>query len=190
MENFKKKVYLCNLFERVHMARIFRRYKSEIHGNYRIAYLKWGLLTGVLLSLYLLARHLLGAPCTSPADLGKDGLLIVAMLVSMYLYRRSLPEKRVTMKELLLLGIGIGLVSAVVYGLFVWLYCGVMYPEMTEVYAEQFKTDEARAEGYLAALNPVMWALMFGFVNTALTSIIVAFFGALIFKTEKAELNV
>lgn len=170
------------------MSKIFRRYKSTIHGNYRVAYLKWGLLSGALMSLYLLLRHLLGSPCPSPADLWKDLLLVVVMLLAMYLYRKNLSDGKVTMKELLLLGLGIGLVSAVVYGLFVWLYCGVLYPEMTALYADRFKTDASSAEGYLAALNPWMWALMFGFVNTALTSIIVAFFGALIFRTEKGDI--
>ena len=171
------------------MGKIIRRYKSEIHGNYRVAYLKWGLLTGLVLSLYLLVRHWSGAPCSTPADLGKDGLLVVGIAVAMYFYRRSLQDGKVTMKELLLMGLGAGLVAAVVYGLFVWLYCGVMYPEMTGVYAERFKTEDSAAEGYVAALNPGMWALMFGFVNTFLTSIIVAFFGALVFRTEKAEVR-
>lgn len=171
------------------MARILRRYKSEIHGNYRIAYLKWGALIGVVMSVYLLVRHLLGCACGTPSDLGKDGLLVVGIAVAMYFYRRSLPDGKVTMKELLLMGLGAGMVSAVVYGLFVWLYCGVMYPEMTSVYAERFRTEESAAEGYVAALNPGMWALMFGFVNTFLTSIIVTFFGALVFRTEKAEVS-
>ncbi|MBO4752360.1 MAG: DUF4199 domain-containing protein [Bacteroidales bacterium] len=172
------------------MGNIIRRYKSEIHGNYRLAYLRWGALSGLVLSLYLLVRHWSGAPCATPADLGKDGLLVVGIVVSMYFYRRSLPDGKVTMKELLLMGLGTGLVAAVLYGLFVWLYCGVLYPEMTELYAQRFKTDDSQTEGYLAALNPGMWALMFGFVNTFLTSIIVTFFGALFFRTEKADVRV
>lgn len=171
------------------MGKIIRQYRSEIHGDYRSAYLMWGALTGLLLSLYLLLRHWVGAPCRTPSDLGKDALLLLAMGLSMYFYRRSLPDKMVTMKELLLLGLGTGFVAAVVYGLFVWLYCGVMYPDMTEVYAERFKTVDSAPEGYVAALNPGMWALMFGFVNSFLTSIIVAFFGALVLKTEKAEVR-
>ena len=169
------------------MASIFRRYKSEIHGNYRAAYLKYGVLTGLAMGLYLFVRHWVGYPSSTPSDLGKDVLMIAAIILFTYLYRRGLADGRVTFKELVLLGLGTGVTAAVVYGLAVWLYCGVAYPEMTTVYADRFRTDETTTEAYVSALNPVPWALFYGFVHTAVTSIIVAFFAALIFKTEKGE---
>lgn len=171
------------------MARIFRRYKSELHGNYRLAYLKYGLLTGGLLSLYLLVRHLISAPAALPFDYGNDVVLIVAILLSTYFYRKRLPDGKVTLKELLLLGIGMGIVAAVVYGLFVWFYSGVLYPDMPASYAEQFRTDETKPEQYAAALNPVWWAFFYGFLKTAVTSIIVVFFASIIFRTEKGEVR-
>jgi len=169
------------------MPKIIRRYNSTIHGNYRFAYLKYGLLTGLLMSLYVLVRHWIGCPSATPSDIGKDVVMIAAMLFFSYLYRRSLGDGMVTFKELALLGLGIGLVSALVFGLFVWLYCGIIYPEMTAFYAENFRNDETTAEGFASAQNPMMWAIFFGFVHTVVTSIIVAFFSALIFRTEKGE---
>lgn len=171
------------------MAKIFRRYKSEIHGNYRVAYLKWGLLTGLLLGLYLFVRHFVGVPMKLPFDYGNDAVLIVAILFFTYFYRKRLPDGLVSLKELLLLGLGIGIVAAVVYGLSVWLYCGVLFPDMTAVYAAQFKTEETTPEQYAAALNPVWWAFLYGFLKTAITSIIVVFFAAIIFRTEKGEVR-
>lgn len=169
------------------MAKIFRRYRSEIHGNYRVAYLKYGLLTGVVMSLYLFLRHWIGHPLPTPSDLVKDFILIAAIVLFTYVYRKGLPDRRVTFKELILMGMGIGLVAALVYGLALWLYCGVAYPDMTEAYAAGFRTEESSSEGYLAALNPAMWAFFYGFLHTVVTSIIVAFFAALVFRTEKGE---
>ncbi len=171
------------------MAKILRRYRSEIHGNYRVASLKYGLLTGVLLALYLFVRHLIGMPTALPFDYGNDIVLIVSILLVSCLYRRSLSGGLVTIKELLLLGLGTGVVAAVVYGLSVWLYCGVVYPDMTAAYADRFRTPDTTAEQYAAARNPFWWALFYGFLKTAVTSVIVAFFSAIVFKTEKGELK-
>ena len=169
------------------MAKVFRRYKSQIHGNYRVAGLKYGVTTGLLMSLYLFVRHWLGLASPSPSDLFKDLLLIAATVFFTWLYRKNLPDRRATLKELMLLGVGTGLVAAVVYGFAMWLYCGVAYPEMATVYADSFRTADSTAEGYLAAQNPVMWAFFYGFLQTAVTSIIVAFFAALLLRNEVGD---
>lgn len=156
-----------------------------IYGNYRLAYLKYGLLTGVLLCLYLMVRHWVGAPVATPADFGKDLCLIVAMVYAMVRYRRQLPGERVTWKELMLLGLGMGVIAGIVYGLFVWQYCGWMYPDMLDRFANASLPADANLEQLTVVQNAVMWGLIYGFIHTALTTVIVAFFCALLFRSER-----
>ena len=97
------------------MARIFRRYKSTIYGNYRKAYLIDGALTGVVMSVVMLLRDLLAkSPMSSPENYITELVLAVGIFWSCYQYRRQLPDGKVTLKELMLLGLGIGVVSAIV----------------------------------------------------------------------------
>ena len=93
----------------------------------------------------------------------------------------------------MLLGLGIGVVSAVVYGLWVWLNCGVLSPERVQYYNEQrmavMDAPEQSAEAAIAiekvkAYTAGDWAFIGGF-RSAVMSIIIAFFAALIFRTEK-----
>ena len=172
------------------MGRIIRRYNSEIYGRYRWQGVLYGVVTGLLLSVYVLVRHLIGNCISNPVDVGKDVLMVVAMVVAAYLYRRGLDGGKVTLKELMLMGLWCGVVAAVVYGLFIWIYCGVLWPEMAGVFAERFGAKEMGAEAYEALTNPVGWALFYGFVYTACLSIIVAFFTALALRTTKGEQRV
>ena len=120
------------------MARFFRRYKSTIYGNYRKAYCVDGVLTGVCMSALMAIRDLIASkPMASPENYVTEIILAVGILWSTYQYRKQLPEGKVTFKELMLLGLGIGVVSAVVYGLWVWLNCGVLSPERVQYYNEQ-----------------------------------------------------
>ena len=81
---------------------IFHRYSSTIHGNYRQAYLRCGLLTGALLAAYLLVRCLMGSPVGSPLSYVSDAVLLVCIFLFSAYYRNSLPDKLVTLKELML----------------------------------------------------------------------------------------
>ena len=180
------------------MARIFRRYKSTIYGNYRKAYLIDGALTGVVMSVVMLLRDLLAkSPMSSPENYITELVLAVGIFWSCYQYRRQLPDGKVTLKELMLLGLGIGLVSAVVYGLWTWLRCGVLDTSLVDYYNQQriavMEPAESSAEAKVAVelVNRYTagdWAFI-GAFRSAVISIIITFFAALIFRTEKGEVR-
>ena len=176
------------------MARIFRRYKSTIYGNYRKAYLIDGALTGVVMSVVMLLRDWLAkSPMPSPENYITELVLAVGIFWSSYQYRKQLPEGKVTLKELMLLGLGIGVVSAVVYGLWTWLRCGVIHSDLVDYYNQQriavMESAESSAEAKVAIEQVSRytagdWAFIGGF-RSAVMSIIITFFASLIFRTEK-----
>ena len=99
---------------------IFHRYSSTIHGNYRRAYLRCGLLAGALLAAYIIGRLLAGSPAESPISYITDAILLVLVVLFTAYYRNSLPDKKITLKEAMLFGIGTSLIAAVVYALAIW----------------------------------------------------------------------
>lgn len=176
------------------MAKIFRRYKSTIYGNYRKAYLIDGALIGVAMSVILLLRDWIAQmPMASPENYVTELVLGVGIFWACYQYRRQLPDERVTLKELMLLGLGIGVVSAVVYGLWTWLRCGVLNVALVDHYVQQrirvMDVAESSVEAQMAVeqvrrYSAGDWAFIAGF-RSAVMSIIITFFAALIFRTEK-----
>lgn len=188
--------YLCVLI--VDMARFFRRYESTIYGNYRRAYAIGGVVTGALMAaatwLYGVLR---GEWLTEPYNYVGEIALTVGMAVTAYLYRKRLPDGKLTLKELMLLGLGTGLLSAVVYGLWIWLFCGALDCDMVNVYnqhrvAQIPEGDDA--EKYLQAVDTTLrytagdWAFISGF-RTLVFSILPNFFIALLLRTEKAPVR-
>ena len=180
------------------MARFFRRYKSTIYGNYRRAYLVDGTLTGLVLAAAVALRSGLGeAPMSTPENYLTELVLAVGIFFSSYLYRKQLPEGKVTLKELMLLGLGIGVVSALIYGLWTWLHCGVIDSTLVEHYNSQrvaVMEDAASSPEAQMAVETVKgytagdWAFIAGF-RTAVMSVIITFFAALVFRTEKGEIR-
>ena len=180
------------------MARIFRRYESTIYGNYRKAYLIDGALTGVVMSVVMLLRDWLAkSPMPSPENYITELVLAVGIFWSSYQYRKQLPEGKVTLKELMLLGLGIGVVSAVVYGLWTWLRCGVLNTSLVDYYNHQrinmMEAAESSVEAKLAVEQVTRytagdWAFI-GAFRSAVMSVIITFFASLIFRTEKAPVT-
>lgn len=181
------------------MARVFRRYNSTIYGNYRKAYAIDGLLTGAAMAAVTFLRDLLAAaPMATPENYVSELVLAVGIFWSAYQYRRQLPDQQVTLKELMLLGIGIGIVSAVVYGLWVWLDAACVNTTLVQHYNEQriavMPAADESAEARVA-IEQVRrytagdWGFISGF-RSAVMSIILAFFAALIFRTEKSPVVV
>ena len=101
--------------------RFIRRYKSEIYGNYRRAALVDGFAASVVMAAYVLISSLVGLPVSAPETYVTDGLMLIAVFVGAYLYRKSLSEVSVSLKELLLLGLDMGVVIGIVYGLLLWV---------------------------------------------------------------------
>jgi hypothetical protein len=166
--------------------KFFHRYKSTIHGNYRRAYLRSGLLTGLMLVLYLLVRWLMGNPAEIPVSYLSDGILLVAVFLFSMLYRNALPNRMVTMKELMLFGIGTALLACAMYGLYIWVL-GFAIPEQIELFTGTMMEDAPYAD-YPAHYWSALWALVAAVVMAILGGL-GAFISALILKNEKPEIK-
>jgi hypothetical protein len=89
-------------------------------------------------------------------------------------------------------------VSAVVYGLWTWLHCGVMNTGLVDYY-NQSRIDVMEpaetSEAAKVAIESVKrytagdWAFIAGF-RSAVMSVIIVFFTSLILRTEKGEVVV
>lgn len=166
--------------------KFFHRYKSTIHGNYRRAYLRSGLLTGLMLMLYILVRWLMQNPAESPVSYFSDGILLVAVFLFIMLYRNSLPERKATMKELMLFGMGTAVVACLLYGLFVWL-SGFAIKDQIKVFTENMMENAPYAD-YPAYYWSALWAVVAAAVMAVL-GCFGAFISALILKNEKPEVT-
>ena len=172
---------------------LLRRYKSEIYGRYRKAYLRDGVYTGVFLSVVVLFMKLIYYPIAVPHTLYTDLALLVATFFFGYRYRQRLPEAKVFFKELMLYGLGLGIVAAVVYGLFLMLYGSVIDADFPHRCWEQFVNNERNGAGtpeekeqtiaVMQTYTVVTWALIGAFL-TAVMSIMTAFVMALVLRTE------
>ena len=181
------------------MAKIIRRYQSEIYGNYRLAYATYGVLTGIVLAIVMLLHRALlpSNPPASPESFEADVVIAVAIFLSAYRYRSTLPDKQVMLKELLLLGMGTAIVAAIVYGLLLWLVLGAVYPDLVDTFIQQRislmpSADQGVAEAMAIektrAYTAGDWAFIGGF-RIFVISIIFTFFSAIIFRTQKSPIK-
>ena len=179
--------------------KILRRYHSTIYGNYRKAYLLSGLVAGAIISLVFLLMWLLRVDEErfQPCDVIIEVLCAVAIAFAANRYRKSLPNQRVTFKELALFGLGMGAVTALVYGLLLWLMGGVLVPDIVANFASSRiavmppASEGAEAKMALdavAAYSAGDWAFI-GAFRLAVWSVLVAFLSALLLRTEKVEPN-
>lgn len=163
---------------------IFHRYNSEIHGNYRRAYLIGGLLTGLLMAAYIVVRLLMRNPVESPFSMVIDVLLLVMLFLLTAYYRNSLPDKRITLKEAMLFGVGLALVAGVVYGLLLWII-GTLAPQQTVLFTQTMvKNPQQAPASYWAA----WWAILSA-IEVMLLGAFGAFLAAIFFRNEKAEIK-
>jgi drug/metabolite transporter (DMT)-like permease len=178
--------------------KFIRRYQSDIYGNYRFAALRDGALAGLVIGGVVLFCKLIYYPIYAPENYVTDITLLVATLFFAYRYRSRLPEKRVFFKELMLYGLWLGVVAAVVYGLFLLFYGGVVDKEFPARCLEHFIYGEQQGSGTdeeKAATIAVMrtyrlhtWAFI-GAFRTAVMAIMTAFVAALVFRTEKNKVK-
>ena len=166
--------------------RFFHRSSSTIHGNYRKAYLRCGLITGGLLALYIMVRYLMGSPAESPEAYMSDIIMLVAVFLFTLLYRNSLAEKKATLKELMLFGMGTAVVASVLYGLCLWLF-GYAIPEQTDIFTRTLRGEEA-----VLSAPSHYWAAWWGFesaIKLAVLGGFGAFIAAIVFKNEKGAIR-
>ena len=179
------------------MGKVFRQYKSTIYGNYRKAYLKCGVVVGVASALLMLFLWIIRVDDSRFEPCGWAIELMFAVVIGFgcYRYRKSLPGEKVTLKELMLMGLGSGVVGAVVYGLLLALMCATSLPGLTEAFAEgriavmpsgdeSFEAKQAidTVRGYTAG----DWGFIGGF-RAAVMSVLIAFLAAIVLRTEKAD---
>ena len=159
-----------------------------------MACLRDGIFAGALISAVVLLCKLLYYPIYAPENYVTDLTLLAATFFFAYHYRKTLPEGKVFFKELMLYGLGLGVVAAIVYGLFLLLYGGVIDKEFAARCLEHFIHGEQQGSGTdeeKAATIAVMqtyklhtWAFI-GAFRTAVMSIMTAFVAALVLRTEK-----
>lgn len=166
---------------------IFHRYDSTIHGNYRKSYLRCGLLTGLLMALYVLVRLLLRTPVESPFSLVIDAILLVAVFLLTAYYRNALPEKKITLKEAMLFGMGTSLVASVVYGLLLWAI-GLSSAEQTVLFTNTMTDSHITAEDPQLHYWAAWWAILSG-IETIVLGAFGAFVAAVLFRNEKAVVH-
>ncbi|MDY5968602.1 MAG: DUF4199 domain-containing protein [Bacteroidales bacterium] len=154
-----------------------------------------GVWTGLVLALYLVARWLLNKPVDAPQGFGSDIAVLAAMLFFSVRYRRTLPEKKVTLKELMQHNIWTGFVAALLFGISLWLYGTSVDGDLLNrcvarmiEFEQQDGNDRAETIATLEAytLFTISWI---GAFRTFVMSILWAFIAALLFQTEKAPVK-
>ena len=166
---------------------IFHRYNSTIHGNYRKAYLRSGLITGLLLAAYVLIRLLMGKPLESPTSYVSDAVMLVAVFLFMAFYRNSLPDKKITLKEAMLFGIGTAVVAAFIYGLALWAF-GLAFQQQTALFSTTMTGNEVTTQDPQLHYWAAWWAI-YSFVLMALLGSFGAFVAAIFFRNEKSDIK-
>lgn len=165
----------------------FHRYNSTIHGNYRRAYLRCGLLVGSLLAAYIVGRLLAGTPAESPVSYITDAILIILLFLLTAYYRNSLPDKKITLKEAMLFGIGATLVAALVYGAAI-LAIGLAAPSQTVLFTASLSGQTITIEDPQLHYWAALWSIV-TFVNVALLGAFASFLAAIFFRNEKPEIK-
>lgn len=173
------------------MSGLLRRYKSPIYGNYRKASLLYGAATGVIIFLFVVIQWLAGNAISAPETYSTDIVMGVCLFTFSYLYRKQLPEQKVFFKEIMILGLGIGFISGLVYGLSLLLYGQIDVDFCERCISTRVSTidpaDGFDAENAIKLIKDYTlgdWAFIGGF-RRAVMSIIIAFAAAIMFKTEQ-----
>ena len=166
---------------------IFHRYESQIHGNYRKAYLRSGLVTGVLLAAYVWVRLLMGKPMESPTSLISDAILLVAVFLFSAYYRNSLPDKKITLKEAMLFGIGLSCVAGVLYGVILWCI-GLSSTTQTVVFTNTMTGNDITPQDPQLHYWAAWWAIVAG-MGTILLGAFASFLAAIFFRNEKSNIR-
>ncbi len=161
---------------------MFHRYHSTIHGDYRRAYLRCGIVTGVVLALYVSVRYLLGAPVESPLSYISDAILLVLLFLFAAYYRNSLPDGRVSLKELMLFGIGTAVVTALLYGVLLWAF-ELAFPTQTVLFTNAMTGTEVTVSDPQLHYWAAWWAIVAA-VEVLLLGAFGAFLEAIVFRRD------
>ncbi len=145
------------------------------------------------MSAYLMVRWLANMPANSPQTYGSDLVLLACMLLASFLYRRKLPEQKVTLKELMQMNLWLSAVAAVLFGLFTWFYGTVVDGEFlqrclqTLIEGEQQGSSTPEQKAQTIAVMQTYTASTLGSIaafRTMVMSILWAFIAALLLRSE------
>jgi hypothetical protein len=145
------------------------------------------LLTGALLACYVLVRLLAGRPMESPLSLIVDIIFIVVLFLLTAWYRNSLPEKKITLKEAMLFGMGTAAVAGVVYGLALWVI-GINSASQTVLFTTTMTGNEVGLQDPQLHYWAAWWAIVAG-IETILLGSFGAFLSAIFFRNEKGMIR-
>ena len=174
--------------------RLVRRYQSDIYGDYRKFGLRYGLFSGLIMAAIVCILFFLDYPLQAPVNYATDITLFVCALFFAYRYRTTLPDNKVFFKELMLLGLTLGVVAAIVYALFLLLYGKVIDTDFLTRCIDRLVDNEQNGTAsqeqiqqtvsVMRGYTLVTLALIAAF-RTSVMAIMTAFCGALLFRTEK-----
>lgn len=163
-----------------------------MHGPYGKMSVIYGIIMGIVMSLFSLIRYLLGYPTTSPLSLLDNIAMLVVMLCVVYLYRSSLQDKKITFKEAWLLAFYSALIGSVLYGIFMYLYSSYIDKQMIEHCIEHLrKVPEYKnytIEQFKQMARPSAISLQ-SIIYNIVMAIIWAFVCAVLLKNEKSEIK-
>lgn len=96
--------------------------KSKFSGKYFIGIIKYGLLTGLGLSLVVLFRLLINKPVLSVMSYWEMIFLLFFIYLGVWLYRKELKEKKLSFAESYFVAFGSGIIGSIIYGMFIFIY--------------------------------------------------------------------
>lgn len=160
---------------------LLNRYKSTMHGNYWIAIFKYGLLIGIGLSLVVLFRYWFKIPLSEPVSYAEDIAMLVFIFIAVFLYKRGLEERKITLKESYIVGLGSGIIASIIYGMFLFIYSQYIDVDIQQRCFEIQRAVEANAQlndGQLKIMTTpsaiAFSAIMLSSVLSILWSLIIA----------------
>ncbi len=141
------------------------------------------------MALYVLVRLLMGSPMESPTSLIVDAILLVVLFLLTAWYRNSLPDRKITLKEAMLFGLGLSMVAAVLYGLLL-LGIGLAFPQQTDLFTQTMVSPDAALSvtQYPFTYWAAWWAIVAG-GETLLLGAFGAFIASIIFRNEKPPIK-
>ena len=172
--------------------RIIKRYKSEMHGNYWRASLRYGFSGGLLLSFVVMLRYWLILPLSQPVTYVENVSLLLIMFFFLWHYRRDLPDRRITFKEGYLLSFGLGVVASIIYGMFIYVYAWKIDPDIMErsfVLQREYEANRMLNDEQVRFMATKQSLALAAILLSIVLSLLWAMIAALVLRTEKAEIR-
>lgn len=178
---------------------VIKRYQSAIYGNYKKKLLIYGLLAGLALIAVVVLRFAMILPILYPVSIIDNIILLGLMFSFTYLYRKDNIENKLTFKETYLLNFGIGIVAAIFYAAFLWLYASFIDTEFPSRFIEhqievfqKLELTEIELAQKVSSLEKesLPGNLAFrAFAEISIISILFAMIVGIIMRTEKAPVR-